>query len=93
LTDKLTKETLKILHFGKNRTTTHNALAFPWSEGFPGWHLECTAMSTNTWEIILIFTVVEWIYPHHECEIHKTRSCTGQTPVNYWMRQHDDFER
>jgi cysteinyl-tRNA synthetase len=30
LTDKLTKETLKILRFGKNRTTTHNALAFPW---------------------------------------------------------------
>jgi cysteinyl-tRNA synthetase len=60
LDGQLTKD-LKILHFGKSRTTTHNALAFPWSEGFPGWHLECTAMSTKYWEIILIFTAVEWI--------------------------------
>jgi cysteinyl-tRNA synthetase len=33
----------------------------PWSDGFPGWHLECTAMSTKYLGIILIFTAVEWI--------------------------------
>jgi cysteinyl-tRNA synthetase len=32
-------------------------------------------------------------FPHHECEIAQNEACTGQTPVNYWMHQHDDFER
>jgi cysteinyl-tRNA synthetase len=85
LTDKLTKETLKILRFGKSRTTTHNALAFP--EGFPGWHLECTAMSTkylgNHFDIH--GGGMDLKFPHHECEIAQNEACTGQTPVNYWM--------
>jgi cysteinyl-tRNA synthetase len=85
LTDKLTKKTLKILRFGKNRTTTHNALAFPWSEGFPGWHLECTAMSTkylgNHFDIH--GGGMDLKFPHHECA--QNEACTGQTPVNYWM--------
>jgi cysteinyl-tRNA synthetase len=58
----------------------------PWSEGFPGWHLECTAMSTKYLEIILIFTVVDLKFPHHECEIAqnllvKLLLITGCTPT------------
>jgi cysteinyl-tRNA synthetase len=53
----------------KKRTTTHNALAFPWKE-FPGWHLECTAMSTkylgNHFDI---HGGMDLKFPHHECEI------------------------
>jgi cysteinyl-tRNA synthetase len=71
----------------KSRTTTHNALAFPWSEGFPGWHLECTAMSTkylgNHFDIH--GGGMDLKFPHHECEIAQNEACTGQTPVNYWM--------
>jgi cysteinyl-tRNA synthetase len=63
----------------------HNALAFPWSEGFPGWHLECTAMSTkylgNHFDI---HGGMDLKFPHHECEIAQNEA-TGQTPVNYWM--------
>jgi cysteinyl-tRNA synthetase len=45
LTDKLTKST-RFCTLEKAEPTYY-ALAFPWSEGFPGWHLECTAMSTK----------------------------------------------
>jgi cysteinyl-tRNA synthetase len=62
----------------------HYALASPWSDGFPGWHLECTAMSTkylgNHFDIhgggmdLISITNVK---------LHK--QAWGQTPVNYWM--------
>jgi len=59
----------------------------PWSDGFPGWHLECTAMSTkylgNHFDIH--GGGMDLKFPHHECEIAQNESCTGQTPVNYWM--------
>ncbi|MEZ7498921.1 cysteine--tRNA ligase [Flavobacterium sp. Arc3] len=59
----------------------------PWSEGFPGWHLECTAMSTkylgNHFDIH--GGGMDLKFPHHECEIAQNEACTGQTPVNYWM--------
>jgi cysteinyl-tRNA synthetase len=61
-------------------------LAFPWSEGFPGWHLEW-AMSTkylgNHFDIH--GGGMDLKFPHHECEIAQNEACTGQTPVNYWM--------
>jgi cysteinyl-tRNA synthetase len=73
----------------KSRTTTHNALAFPWSEGFPGWHLECTAMSTkylgNHFDIH--GGGMDLKFPHHECEIAqklvlvKLLLITGCTPT------------
>jgi cysteinyl-tRNA synthetase len=44
--DNLTKETRKTLPYGKSRATAYYALALP-DDGFPGWHLECTAMSTK----------------------------------------------
>ncbi|MGL2987518.1 cysteine--tRNA ligase [Flavobacterium sp. RSSA_27] len=59
----------------------------PWSDGFPGWHLECTAMSTkylgNHFDIH--GGGMDLKFPHHECEIAQNEACTGHTPVNFWM--------
>ncbi|MBY8963879.1 cysteine--tRNA ligase [Flavobacterium sp. D11R37] len=59
----------------------------PWGDGFPGWHLECTSMSTkylgNHFDIH--GGGMDLKFPHHECEIAQNEACTGQTPVNYWM--------
>ncbi|HEX9980424.1 MAG TPA: cysteine--tRNA ligase [Flavobacterium sp.] len=59
----------------------------PWSDGFPGWHLECTAMSTkylgNHFDIH--GGGMDLKFPHHECEIAQNEASTGQSPVNYWM--------
>ncbi|MEC5165899.1 cysteinyl-tRNA synthetase [Flavobacterium sp. PL11] len=59
----------------------------PWSDGFPGWHLECTAMSTkylgNHFDIH--GGGMDLKFPHHECEIAQNEACTGQSPVNYWL--------
>jgi cysteinyl-tRNA synthetase len=59
----------------------------PWGEGFPGWHLECTAMSTKY--LGEHFDIhgggMDLKFPHHECEIAQGKACNGQTPVNYWM--------
>jgi cysteinyl-tRNA synthetase len=59
----------------------------PWSDGFPGWHLECTAMSTkylgNQFDIH--GGGMDLKFPHHECEIAQAEACNNITPVNYWM--------
>ncbi|CAM3985406.1 cysteine--tRNA ligase [Flavobacterium branchiophilum] len=59
----------------------------PWSDGFPGWHLECTAMSTKY--LGTHFDIhgggMDLKFPHHECEIAQNQAATGHTPVNYWM--------
>lgn len=59
----------------------------PWSVGFPGWHLECTAMSTKY--LGTTFDIhgggMDLKFPHHECEIAQSEACTGKEPVNYWM--------
>lgn len=59
----------------------------PWSDGFPGWHLECTAMSTkylgNQFDIH--GGGMDLKFPHHECEIAQNQAALGQSPVNYWM--------
>lgn len=59
----------------------------PWSDGFPGWHLECTAMSTkylgNQFDIH--GGGMDLKFPHHECEIAQNQAAKGQAPVNYWM--------
>lgn len=59
----------------------------PWGDGFPGWHLECTSMSTkylgNQFDIH--GGGMDLKFPHHECEIAQNEACSGQTPVNYWM--------
>lgn len=59
----------------------------PWSDGFPGWHLECTAMSTKY--LGQHFDIhgggLDLKFPHHECEIAQAKSCNHVDPVNYWM--------
>ena len=59
----------------------------PWSDGFPGWHLECTAMSTKY--LGERFDIhgggMDLKFPHHECEIAQNEAATGNSPVNYWM--------
>ncbi len=59
----------------------------PWSDGFPGWHLECTAMSTKY--LGEHFDIhgggMDLKFPHHECEIAQAKACNHQAPVNYWM--------
>lgn len=59
----------------------------PWGEGFPGWHLECTAMSTKY--LGETFDIhgggMDLKFPHHECEIAQGKACNGAAPVHYWM--------
>lgn len=59
----------------------------PWSDGFPGWHLECTAMSTKY--LGEHFDIhgggMDLKFPHHECEIAQNEAAKGQSPVNTWM--------
>nr|WP_321237358.1 cysteine--tRNA ligase [uncultured Psychroserpens sp.] len=59
----------------------------PWSDGFPGWHLECTAMSTKYLgdNFDIHGGGMDLKFPHHECEIAQSQAAKGQTPVNYWM--------
>lgn len=59
----------------------------PWSDGFPGWHLECTAMSTKYLgdHFDIHGGGMDLKFPHHECEIAQNEACTGNSPVNYWM--------
>ena len=59
----------------------------PWSMGFPGWHLECTAMSTKYLgeEFDIHGGGMDLKFPHHECEIAQSKACTGKDPVRYWM--------
>ncbi|RNL85640.1 cysteine--tRNA ligase [Sinomicrobium pectinilyticum] len=59
----------------------------PWSDGFPGWHLECTAMSTKYLgeKFDIHGGGMDLKFPHHECEIAQAEACNGHSPVNYWM--------
>ena len=59
----------------------------PWSDGFPGWHLECTAMSTKYLgeKFDIHGGGMDLKFPHHECEIAQAEACNNESPVNYWM--------
>lgn len=59
----------------------------PWSNGFPGWHLECTAMSTKYLgeKFDIHGGGMDLKFPHHECEIAQANCSNGVAPVNYWM--------
>ncbi|GGE39938.1 cysteine--tRNA ligase [Psychroflexus planctonicus] len=59
----------------------------PWGVGFPGWHLECTAMSTKYLgeEFDIHGGGMDLKFPHHECEIAQGKASTGKDPVRYWM--------
>lgn len=59
----------------------------PWSEGFPGWHLECSAMSAkylgNQFDIH--GGGMDLMFPHHECEIAQSQASHHVDPVRYWL--------
>jgi len=59
----------------------------PWSEGFPGWHIECTAMSNKY--LGDIFDIhgggIDLKFPHHECEIAQSNVCFDTNAANYWV--------
>ena len=59
----------------------------PWGKGFPGWHLECSVMSTkylgDTFDIH--GGGMDLKFPHHECEIAQSTAADGIEPVRYWM--------
>ena len=59
----------------------------PWSDGFPGWHLECSAMSTKY--LGKRFDIhgggLDLLFPHHEAEIAQSCASDGQEAVSYWM--------
>ena len=59
----------------------------PWGDGFPGWHIECSAMSMKY--LGETFDIhgggMDNLFPHHECEIAQSVSATGKPFVKYWM--------
>ena len=59
----------------------------PWGEGFPGWHIECSAMATKY--LGAPFDIhgggMDLLFPHHESEIAQTTIATGHAPAKYWM--------
>lgn len=59
----------------------------PWGVGFPGWHLECSAMSTKYLgeQFDIHGGGMDLKFPHHECEIAQGHAATGVKPVRYWM--------
>jgi|SRR3989339_79880 len=58
-----------------------------WSDGFPGWHLECSVMSTRY--LGEVFDIhgggMDLLFPHHECEIAQSVAAQGKEAVRYWM--------
>jgi len=59
----------------------------PWGVGFPGWHLECTVMSSKYLgeEFDIHGGGMDLKFPHHECEIAQGTAANGKSPVKYWM--------
>lgn len=59
----------------------------PWGNGFPGWHMECSAMSEKY--LGKTFDIhgggMDLVFPHHEAEISQSNACNNCNPVNYWM--------
>ena len=59
----------------------------PWGEGFPGWHMECSAMSEKY--LGKTFDIhgggMDLVFPHHEAEIAQSNASNNCQPVNYWM--------
>lgn len=59
----------------------------PWGDGFPGWHIECTVMSTKY--LGETFDIhgggMDLKFPHHECEIAQAVGANGKSPVKYWL--------
>ena len=59
----------------------------PWSDGFPGWHMECSAMGTKYLgeEFDIHGGGMDLVFPHHECEIAQSTAALGHETVHYWL--------
>jgi cysteinyl-tRNA synthetase len=59
----------------------------PWGEGFPGWHIECSAMSTKYLgvEFDIHGGGMDLMFPHHESEIAQSTVCNKHAPARYWL--------
>ena len=59
----------------------------PWGEGFPGWHLECSAMSAKYLgkQFDIHGGGMDLLFPHHECEIAQSQASNHTDPVRYWL--------
>ena len=59
----------------------------PWGEGFPGWHIECSAMATKYLgkQFDIHGGGMDLQFPHHECEIAQSTVCNHQMPARYWL--------
>ena len=59
----------------------------PWSDGFPGWHMECSAMSTRYLgeQFDIHGGGMDLMFPHHECEIAQSTAACGYDSARYWM--------
>ena len=59
----------------------------PWGLGFPGWHIECTVMSTKYLgeQFDIHGGGIDLTFPHHECEIAQAKAAYGKSPVKYWL--------
>ncbi|MFI3248372.1 MAG: cysteine--tRNA ligase [Rikenellaceae bacterium] len=59
----------------------------PWSDGFPGWHMECSAMSTKYLgeQFDIHGGGMDLMFPHHECEIAQSTAALGHDSANYWV--------
>lgn len=59
----------------------------PWGDGFPGWHIECSAMSTKYLgeQFDIHGGGMDLQFPHHECEIAQSTVCNHKTPARYWL--------
>lgn len=71
------------------KATPEHLMKWPslWSEGYPGWHLECSAMSVKY--LGEVFDIhgggMDLQFPHHECEIAQSTAALGKESVRYWM--------
>ena len=71
------------------KATPEHIMRWPseWSDGFPGWHMECSAMSTKY--LGESFDIhgggMDLLFPHHECEIAQSTAANGKESVRYWM--------
>ena len=71
------------------KATPEHLMHWPsrWSEGYPGWHLECSAMSIKY--LGEVFDIhgggMDLQFPHHECEIAQSTAARGKESVRYWM--------
>jgi cysteinyl-tRNA synthetase len=59
----------------------------PWGRGFPGWHIECSAMSEKYLgkEFDIHAGGMDLLFPHHESEIAQSKACNHTNPAKYWL--------